>query len=276
MSDTNGYQGRGPTVDRRLSVRLPTGWTIGVITVLDAETAAVVDLMRNGDMLTGRAREGRYFHEARLRVSGAPVGIVCTQAQRPGQRSALVAYGSLRSSYAPDVIALIGVGAGVHEELAVGDVVVASEVTYYEPRRADLGPGHRSLPSYRPPAPIRRATAAFFASHLEPAWLTRYEQDQPVGFKALPGPIASGDVANHDRDEADRAAIRAMDPGTLAVETEAAGLAVAHQEDGERAGTPVGWLVIRGIADETHQPLAAKNAAYVLEKMLPYLMAARS
>jgi adenosylhomocysteine nucleosidase len=67
------------------------------------------------------------------------------------------------------------------------------------------------------------------------------------------------------------------------METEAAGLALAHLEDSQRIGTPIGWLVIRGISDysdvtraDSHHLVAAKNAAHVLEKMLPYLMSARS
>ncbi|MEJ8672934.1 hypothetical protein WKI71_44875 [Streptomyces sp. MS1.AVA.1] len=59
---------------------------------------------------------------------------------------------------------------------------------------------------------------------------------------------------------------------------EAGGLSQYWQENSVHGTTNPGWIVIRGVSDNadeekghSHHELAARNAAHVLSRLLPYL-----
>ena len=71
-------------------------------------------------------------------------------------------------------------------------------------------------------------------------------------------------------------------PKTLAVETEAGGVAQAFYEQVTAESSVRGWLAIRGISDsadeakdDTFHAVASTNAAAVLERLIPYLTLVR-
>jgi adenosylhomocysteine nucleosidase len=92
------------------------------------------------------------------------------------------------------------------------------------------------------------------------------------------GPIGSGDAVVMDVDADIRKFLSMFHEKTLAVETEAGGVAQAFYEEMDLDTALRGWLTIRGIADradhtktDEHQDTAAQHAADVLEQMLPLL-----
>jgi adenosylhomocysteine nucleosidase len=73
--------------------------------------------------------------------------------------------------------------------------------------------------------------------------------------------------------------LAALNDKTLAVDMEAGGLALDfHTQTGDSKSS--GWLIIRGISDtadenkdDRHHKNAAKNAAFTLIQLIPYLSA---
>jgi adenosylhomocysteine nucleosidase len=95
----------------------------------------------------------------------------------------------------------------------------------------------------------------------------------------LPGLVASGEAVVANARSEIRRYIENFNDKTLALETEAGGVAEAFHESAGDSGTR-GWLSIRGISDhadeeknDDYHDIASWHAAEVLIQMLPYLSA---
>jgi adenosylhomocysteine nucleosidase len=253
---------------------------VGVITVLSVETHAMTTALARAGSLRRRVLEdGSRCHEADVEVDGNSLRMVVMQAVDRGQRSMVIAFERLRRYYAPTVVVLVGIAGGIHPAIRIGDVVVVEEVIYYDLRKeTPVGTVHRG--QSRPvPAAIRHAINDFFSSKGEPY---RTSIADPLGisrpFSVLPGPIGSGEAVVADVESNIRQYIAGFNDKTLALETEAGGLAQAFYEMVGGAETS-GWLAVRGISDlanprkndENHEA-ASWHAAAVLLQMLPYLI----
>jgi adenosylhomocysteine nucleosidase len=246
---------------------------VGVLTVLSVEMRAVVDVLRRGGgYRTAAVPGGAQVHEAQFGTPDGPLRVVAAQTLDPGPRSAALGYVQLRQRYAPPVVLLVGIAGGIGAAVAVGDVVIADQVIYYDARK-ETGAG-----------PVRRGQSQPMAAELRHR-LHHFLLDGPqlpVGPGATVrvhcGPVGSGDAVLADAGADLRRYLRTFHDKTLAVETEAAGLAQAFYEEVDTDGSLRGWLTIRGIADLAdagkddggHEP-AARNAAAVLERLLPFL-----
>jgi adenosylhomocysteine nucleosidase len=256
-------------------------WHVGVITVIAAETRAVLDLLGRAGPVHEETFNGRRFHEARLPVAGIPIGVVATQALGPGQRQTGAAYQHLRARYAPPVIVLVGIAGSIHPDAAPGDVVVGTRVVYYEHRREDPGETRYRGEAHDVTPAIQHAVNAFFTRYGEPAGLRRRADRRTVAFRVLPGPIGSGEAVIRDEDNAARRWLRGFNDKVLVTETEGAALAHAFHEDRDADVPPRGWLVIRGVSDradpnknDVHHVLASQNAAHSFGMLLPFLVSA--
>ncbi|HEY0542267.1 MAG TPA: 5'-methylthioadenosine/S-adenosylhomocysteine nucleosidase [Actinoallomurus sp.] len=267
------------------SRRRAGSWDVGVITALSEETAAVTAMLRrHGDHQHGDYHEetfpdGRRCHEARIALGERDLGVVAIQAVQPGQRSAAVAFQRIRDTYAPAVIVLVGIAGGIHADLALGDVVIAQGVVYYDLRKETPHGARRRGQNLQAPPAILHCVNAFFADHRYPLRLTGRD---PAGgerpFTVLTGPIGSGDAVVADDRSAIRDYLGTVNDKTLALETEAGGIAQAFYEQVSDENPVVGWTSIRGISDQadivkddSFHVIAAENAATVLERLLPYL-----
>jgi adenosylhomocysteine nucleosidase len=260
--------------------RRPGRWQIGIITVISAETNAILDLLGQAGPVHEEILNGRRFHEARLPVAGDPVGVVATQTLGPGQRQAGTAYQHLHAAYAPSIIVLVGIAGAIHPDVRLGDVVVGTRLIYYEARREDPGETRYRGEAHDLTPAIQHAVNAFFVRYGEPAELRRRTNRSTVAFRVLPGPIGSGEAVIRDEENQAMRWLRGFNDKVLATETEGAALAHAFHEDRDADGRPRGWLVIRGVSDhadahknDLHHLLAAKNAAHTLQMVLPFLVA---
>lgn len=248
---------------------------IGIVTVLSQELRAVVDVLRqSGTYRNGQLYGGVEIHEADLPVQGGLLRSVAMQSLDRGPRSAVLAYQFLRHHYAPPLVLLVGIAGGIAPGVAVGDVVISDEVIYYDSRRG-TAQGERYRGRSYPVAPVlRHRLNEFFRVHGEGV------QDRgSVWFSVHRGPIGSGDMVITDQDSRVRRWLHEVHEKTLAVETEAGGIAQAFYEEVGHDTALRGWLTIRGISDHadaakghSHHGLASARAAIVLARLLPFLV----
>lgn len=255
----------------------PARADVGVLTVLRQETRAVVDVLtRAPDYRTHPLPDGAQVHEASFASLGGLVRVVGTQALEQGQRSAAEALRRLQRHYQPRLMLLVGIAGGINQRLAIGDVVLSTEVIYYDARRESAQGTHRRGQSHQVAAMLRHRLNEFLrlcdAQLVDPGTGER--------FQVLQGPIGSGEAVITDLESPISAWLREFHEKVLAVETEAASLAQSFYEQVEQEGQ-AGWLTIRGISDLANQAkvdagdryhdLASRRAAVVLERLLPFL-----
>lgn len=243
---------------------------VGVITVLSEEASAVREVLD----LHRVSKGGLPFMEGHLDARGRNIDIAAIRTLSMGPRSTVVAFDHLRRHYSPSVIALTGIGGGIHPDAVIGDVVVTTRVIYYDQRReTPTGPRPRGE-APEAPAAIGHALNAYFTDYGEPAV---FDDEAGGQYRVHTGPIGSGDAVIADSDSHIIRYLADFNEHTLAVDMEAGGLSQAfHEQAGETAVR--GWVVVRGISDDAsehknhdHHHLAARRAALVLRTLLPYL-----
>jgi len=242
---------------------------VGVITVLSEEANAVREVLG----LHRVPKSGLPFMEGNLEARGQNIHIAAIRTLKMGPRSTVTAFDHLRRHYSPAVVALTGIGGGIHPDAAIGDVVVTTRVIYYDQRReTPTGPRPRGE-APEAPAAIGHALNAYFTDYGEPAVF----DDESGRYRVHTGPIGSGDAVIANSDSHIVRYLADFNEHTLAVDMEAGGLSQAfHEQAGEAAVR--GWVIVRGISDDAseqkpHDPhqLAARRAALVLRTLLPYL-----
>ena len=249
----------------------PPAWDVGVVTVLPEETRALVAEIRSHDYCRERTDgSGARFYEAAIGGPSDQLSIACTQTAEPGQHSVIPAVEALRRYYDPAAFVLVGIAGGIDPSVELGDVVIGDTVVYYEVRKESGGRTLRRGRSY-PAAAVQHAVNSFFvhAGHAD---------DDTRGFRVHRGPIGSGEAVVAERHSRILAYLRDFNDKTLAVDTEAAGLAQAVHEAVGASRAQGRWIVVRGIsdrADETKDDrfheAASRNAARTLRLLLPYL-----
>lgn len=235
---------------------------LGIITIKPLETRAV------RAQLGLRPEQAGDLRFDRGTVDG--LRIAALTAHQQGNRSVIMACQHLQRVFNPPVIALTGIAGGIHPDVDLGDVVIATSVIYYDLRKhTNAGVQHRSQ-ERSTAAFIGNAVTNFFVDHDEPAPFDS-------GFRAHPSPIGSGEVVVAEQESEIVRHLQAYNDKILALDMEAGGLAQAfHEQGGDNRAR--GWVVVRGISDRAgpdrhngHHEAAARNAATVLRTLLPYL-----
>ncbi|GGV69248.1 5'-methylthioadenosine/S-adenosylhomocysteine nucleosidase [Streptomyces longisporoflavus] len=253
-------------------------WDIGVVTILSEELRSVVDEL---GLERHKEPRGLYFYRGEHTTPEGTVRIVATQSQSQGQRSAMAALENLRRHYEPQLWALVGVAGGIHDKHArIGNVIVSTDIVYYENRKINpRGDVRRRGEHRQAPAPVVHAVNAFFADHGTPArihgQLSAHASEE---FEVYPGVIGSGEAVIADRESEIRSYLTDYHEKVLAVDMEAGGLSQHWQENSIHGERNPGWIVIRGVSDNAddekghgYHELAARNAAHILRRLLPYL-----
>ena len=253
---------------------------IGIITVLSEETRALATALQAAGSVDVRVHgDGSWCHEAEVSANGRQLNVVATQAADRGQRAAVLAFQRLQRHHAPTVVALVGIAGGVHPSVRLGDVVIAQEVIYYDLRKETAGGTFRRGQSRPVPITVRHAINHFFSSNGEPYVATFTDPDGATRTGSVqPGLVASGEAVVADARSGIRRYIQSFNDKTLALETEAGGVAEAFHEMAGDFGSG-GWLSIRGISDyadadksDDFHDIASWHAAAILIQMLPYFM----
>ncbi|MBV9767414.1 MAG: 5'-methylthioadenosine/S-adenosylhomocysteine nucleosidase [Acidobacteriaceae bacterium] len=253
---------------------------VGVITILSEEINAVNEILKRGsDYRKQFSASGRRFYEATIGAGTGAMRVVATQARDPGQGTAIVAFQQLCDYCAPSIVVLCGIAGGIDAAVNLGDVVIAREVIYYDLRKEVSNEVHHRGKSQQVPAIVQHAVNDMFGEFGEPMII---ESVNPEGvlvrFKALSGAIGTGEAVIACSESQIRNFLKNYNYKTLAVETEAGGVAEAFYEQAAGDSSVRGWVAIRGISDhaddtkdDTYHMIASRNAAAVLERLLPYL-----
>ncbi|MEU4332948.1 5'-methylthioadenosine/S-adenosylhomocysteine nucleosidase [Nonomuraea dietziae] len=244
---------------------------VGVITILPLEAQAVrlalgLRSERVGDLTFYRAV-----------VDG--VSVAATMALEPGQRSAMAAYNNLVGVFDPEITVLVGIGGGFHKSVAIGDVLLSTEMVYYDLRKVTPSGTPRRGQTRPAPAAVGHAINAFLSDLGSPSRLTIEDPEGTSRSVAVhAGPIGSGEAVIADEDAAELAFLASFNDKILAVDMEAGGLGQACHERSASSGQQHRWMVVRGISDRADrnksdppQRVAAWHAAQVLRRILPYL-----
>ncbi|MFE4755398.1 hypothetical protein ACFRIB_35020 [Streptomyces mirabilis] len=253
-------------------------WDLGIVTILSEELRSVIDELK---LHRHRNPNGLYFYQGEHTVPDTTLRIVATQTQSQGQRSTMAALENLRRHYNPRLWALVGIAGGIHDAHArIGNVIVSTDVVYYESRKINpRGDTRRRGEHRQAPAQVVHAVNAYFTDHGTPA---RINSENAAGtgdqYEIYPGVIGSGEAVIADRDSDIRSYLTTYHEKVLAVDMEAGGLSQYWQENSVDGIANPGWIVIRGVSDNadqekshSHHELAARNAAHVLNQLLPYL-----
>jgi adenosylhomocysteine nucleosidase len=252
---------------------------VGIITIVTEETRAVKKLLeKSPGFKRARGLAGRrIFYEGQLpRAGGGYHRIVCTQQIDQGNRSMVSAYDALAKEYAPRLVILLGIGGSIHKDLDLCDVVIADQVIYYDKRKIGQRGEKRRGESYKISAWLKPMLNDFLVEYGEPAFFSTELLLPNPKFKTMIGPIGSGEAVVGFRDARERKWLSTVNDKTLALETEAGGLAQAFYEDQLTFGYKAeGYLVIRGISDHADKEkddrwrqIASDNAVFVMVEFL--------
>lgn len=259
------------------AVESDDSWDLGIVTILSEELHSVINELK---LRRRKKPSGLYFYLGEHSTSDATLRIVATQAQSQGQRSTMAALENLRSHYNPRLWALVGIAGGIHDDHArIGNVIVATDIVYYENRKINPEGDTRRGEHRQAPAHIVHAVNAYFTDHGTPARINGQMTEHAGNlYEVYPGVIGSGEAVIADRASDIRTYLTSYHERVLAVDMEAGGLSQYWQEKSFHGTTNPGWIVIRGISDNadehkghSHHELAARNAAHVLNRLLPYL-----
>jgi adenosylhomocysteine nucleosidase len=258
----NTLQIGDPRPDR--SPKASGTWHFGVVTILAEEMQAVRAVL-------GLTDDGTRFYTGRLDATT----VVATQSSAPGNLAVAPAIANLQDKYAPAVIALVGIAGAIHEQVALNDTIIATRVVYYESRKVLARKTLRRMQEFRAPAGIIQSVNNF-ASNGDTAILPGFGGAAP--FRVHHGPIGSGEAVIANPKDAIRRDLARYNDKILAVEMEAGGLAQFCHDTTTKSGTPLGWVVVRGVSDladaakdDRHHTSAAVNAAQTLRHLIPYI-----
>lgn len=252
---------------------------IGVLCVVPDEMKAIKNFLRGAPNYWEfeGTRFQRDFCSAELpSADDQPHRVVVTRALEQGNRSIMPAYQALMDECHPRLIVLLGIGGGIHKDCDLCDVVLADTIFYYDKRtETEVGTKHRLLP-YRIEAWLERYINRFFDDHGEHAVLPAATDSIAMNFKFHYGPVGTGEAVVKFRDGETRKWLTTVNDKTLALETEAGGVAQQFLEDTLREGEKaLGYLVIRGVSDHADQDKdnkwrgpATTNAMHALSAVL--------
>ncbi len=240
--------------------------SVVVLTALNVEYQA---LRRHLVDLQVQHERGTRFEVGHLPDSQCRVALAMTgQGNSP---AAVLAERAIRR-YSPAAVLFVGVAGALWDDIALGDVVVATRVhAYHGATSEDDGPKARPRTWEAAHAVVQTAShvarEANWATHLSAG-----ESRPQVRF----GSVAAGEVVQNSRISREAKWILDHYNDALAIEMESAGVAQA----GHLGSTPVG--VVRGIsdrangtktgpADQEWQPRAAANAAAFAAALIHHL-----
>lgn len=249
-----------------------SGWDVGVVTILPEEMGAVVSELGLSRDAVGDG--GIVYYTGAMEGAENATQVVATRTSDQGQQGVMASLGSLREQFDPAVLILVGIAGGIHRDVAIDDVVVATRVVYYDLRKVTSDAVLRRGREHIAPVSTVHAVNSFFTDFGQPADLAT----RRGSFHVHGGPIGSGEAVVADAGHEIRTYLTSYNDKTLAVDMEAGGLGRFCYETASTTGAPPDWVVIRGISDhadvakdDDRHLSAALNAAHTLRTLIPYL-----
>ena len=228
---------------------------IGIIGAMDEEIRILKEKMNNVQTTTIAGCE---FFQGELNKKQ----VILTKSGI-GKVAAAVATTLLLEKFQPNVVINTGSAGGYDRSLSVGDIVISTKVRFHDVDVTAFGYEIGQM---------AKLPAAFYADK-KLIDIAQQAAQSSTSLKAVQGLICTGDIFMANPEKADIA--RKNFPTMKACEMEAAAVAqVCHQFN-------VPFVIIRSLSDiagkksavsfEEHLPVAARNAALLIEGMLQAL-----
>ncbi len=223
---------------------------VAIITVLPQEYHAVVQKLENVQLVMepdGRSNVYAWTTgEIRSSDRKTPRRIVVAMSGESGEVAGALATKATIDRWNPRDVLLVGIAGGIHESVALGDVVISSQIWGYE--HGHLGKRYDSGGElfFQPDPTLLRA-----ARELGPDWRRHIDASAPDRDtlpKVIEGETASGNKVIENARSAYFAESVRLDTTIVSVDMEGAGAAAAIGRDHDAGGT-TGFLMIRGISD---------------------------
>ncbi|HEY0684576.1 MAG TPA: hypothetical protein VGD45_19725 [Steroidobacter sp.] len=219
-------------------------------------------------------QEEKFFYSATLPGNGCRFRVVMTFLPDPGTVTAATTASDFVRRYRPKLLVLLGMAGAIHEDVKLLDVVLSTQVIYYEPRKERDGKVSSRLQALPISSFLKRAVISFVADKGAPAARISYtEQDSVHDFGIFEGPLGSGDAVVGSTNSAARAVVKGCNDKALIMETEAWG---AHKAVFDLGGSDCKHvLTIKGAADnadsekdDSRQYRATRNAFETFREFL--------
>lgn len=252
----------------------PSVADFAILTALPIELAAILKYFPTLEKVNVGPESRTYFQGVMVAHDGlTKYRVVVSLLKTMGNVEAAASTAEVIRDWNPRYIVMCGIGGGLRSDCQrLGDVIVSTEVIYYERGKVrDVGIERRPVSYQADSLLIDRA----MHMHQGTTWRARLP-DRPDGgqldatFPAVQfGPIASGDKVIAST--ADAASLRELHPQLLAVEMEGGGVATSAYAVARR----VGFFMVRSICDfadrhkdDSWQDFAAHAAASFLGELL--------
>lgn len=251
---------------------------IGIITVLPEETQAVINQLNLVELDT--AFGSRTFYVGELDGKQTCHKVILTQQLSQGQESVIPAYYDLIHKFSPDIIFLVGIAGGIHNDADYCDVVIGDEVVGYDKQKDTpdgikrRGTSHRLSAKLKPI--IQSLQQSLFSNPLSSADNSKHEI-----IRVYNENIASGSAVIANELSKITEWIHQYNDKIFAVEMEAYGFSTAFYESELSDSSSIcGAVIIRGISDladtkkkktENYRYPAACNAAIVLKELVKHI-----
>ncbi len=219
-----------------------------ILVIIDREFEAIKQVFQLGNAIPYKGRD--YYEGSISGLGGKSYSVVCTQSYHAGNVSSATVTSVILNNFKPRYLLLVGIAGGVHgkENIKIGDVVVSTEVKYYELEKQTKGKktdksGVNATPSQTLLNSYRRIK--------DQDWQSLIPEERPENNKeksvSLSGKILSGEKLLGDENSELLKHLLTIHETALAVEMEGAGVARAIYE--ESTHNKVEFLDIRGISD---------------------------
>ena len=247
-------------------------FNIGVITIVTEEVQAVKSEF---GLSNHTIKEGRYFDVGSHRLpNGKELKIVHLQTANQGNTSVVSAYQSMIRNYTLDYVVLLGIAGSIKKEIKLCDVIIGTNVIYYEKKKETADGLQRRGEFYNMKFKMIQFINRFFVNNNEPASFVSSQNSLGQTFSTHRCLIGSGEtvIANNLSDT--KKWLLEVNSKTGVVETESAGLCQAFSET-ENISNEMDIILIRGISDHADcdkddkwRLPASKNAVITLKKLL--------
>ena len=238
---------RGVTADAEA---LAAQVDVAIITVLPEEYHAVLQKLDNVRLvMEPDGRPNAYVWatgEIRSADRKTPRRLVVAMAGEAGEVSGALVTKATIDRWRPRDVLLVGIAGGMHDSVALGDVVITTQIWGYE--HGHLGSRYHTGGGYFfQPAP----TLLKAALDLAPDWKQRIEVSPPnenALSRVVKGMTASGNKVVENTSSEYFAESLHLRASIVSVDMEGAGAAAAVGKDHDMGGS-TGFLMIRGISD---------------------------
>ena len=251
---------------------------IGIITVLAEETKAAVEVLKLTKLPNKIGQ--RAFYEGQLDGENVVHTVVLTQQLNQGEESVISAYNALVNKYSPDIVFLVGIAGGIHDEVNYCDVVIADETIGYDKRKDMPGKIKRRGCVHKIDAKLKPIIQSFEQTVMDKP-IVASQNSKFDEINIFHEHIGSGNAVIANELSEIREWLHEYNDKIYAVEMEAFGISTAFYESVvDETPTVCGVCIIRGISDladvqkkETteYRIPAACNAAIVLKEFVKHL-----